>query len=83
MSKKEKLIKRLKSNPMDFTFDEALTLLSLHGYSMSASGKTSGSRVRFAKGERIFHLHKPHPRKELLRYQINAVLKELEEGSLL
>ncbi|MCL2697697.1 MAG: type II toxin-antitoxin system HicA family toxin [Oscillospiraceae bacterium] len=79
MSKKDKLIAKLKSNPKDFTFDEAKTLMGLCEYVMSNSGKTSGSRVRFEKGQKVFHLHKPHPQKELLRYQIKAILKELKE----
>ncbi|MCL1824223.1 MAG: type II toxin-antitoxin system HicA family toxin [Oscillospiraceae bacterium] len=83
MSKKEKLIKKLKSIPKDFTFDEAKILMSLCDYSMSNSGKTSGSRVRFEKEQKIFHLHKPHPRKELLSYQVKAILKELEEEGLI
>jgi len=42
---KEKLIKRLKTKPRDFTFDEAETLLGYLTYSRSNKGKTSGSRV--------------------------------------
>lgn len=35
MSKKQKLIDRLKSKPKDFTFSEAANLLSALGFSMS------------------------------------------------
>jgi len=66
MGKKEKLIARLKTKPKDFEFSEAKTLLELCGYIMTNSGKTSGSRVNFSKGLKIFRLHKPHPRNELL-----------------
>ena len=45
MGQKEKLIKRLKTKPRDFTFDEAETLLGYLTYSRSNKGKTSGSRV--------------------------------------
>lgn len=51
---KEKLIKRLKSKPKDFTFEEAETLL-----------------------------HKPHPRKELLMYQVKQLIEVLEQEGLL
>lgn len=76
MSKKDKLIERLKSKPKDFTFDEAKVLLESFGYIMSNSGKTSGSRICFIRGQKIFRLHKPHPRKELLVYQIKELIDE-------
>jgi len=83
MGKKEKLIARLKTNPKDFTFSEAKTLLGLCGYSTSNAGKTSGSRVKFTRGSKIFRLHKPHPRKELLEYQIARLIYELSQEGLL
>ena len=51
LGKKEKLIAKLKSNPKDFTFDEMKTLLEALGFVMSNKGKTSGSRVKFMKGD--------------------------------
>ena len=45
MGKKEKLIQELKSNPRDFTFEKAETLLGYLNYKRSNKGKTSGSRV--------------------------------------
>jgi hypothetical protein len=78
LSKKDKLIARLKSKPRDFTFDEAKTLLEYFGYVLSNSGKTSGSRVSFIKEMKVFRMHKPHARKELLHYQVNELIDELE-----
>ena len=83
MSKKEKLIKRLKSKPKDFTFDEAQTLLKLFGYVKTKSGKTSGSSVGFIRHKKVFYIHKPHPRNELLVYQVNRILIELEREGLI
>lgn len=83
MGKKEKLIERLKSNPKDFTFDDMQSLLEYLGFEMSNKGKTSGSRVRFLKGNTAIILHKPHPRKELLEYQIKQVLEVLGKEGLL
>ena len=82
MSKKEKLISRLKRNPKDFTFDEMRNLLELLGFEMSNKGKTSGSRVKFKKGNISVYLHKPH-RKELLECQTKDILQILERGNLL
>ena len=85
MGQKEKLTLKLRSNPKTFTFDEAVTLLSYYGYEKDNKGKTSGSRVRFINrttGARI-SLHKPHPRKELLDYQVSQLVDHLtEEGYL-
>jgi mRNA-degrading endonuclease RelE of RelBE toxin-antitoxin system len=47
MSKHEKLIKRFKSQPKDFTYEEMKTLLNRLGYEEENKGKTSGSRVIF------------------------------------
>ena len=84
MGKKEKLIARLKTRPKNFTFDEMETLLKSLGYKISNKGKTSGSRITFS-GQNLpmVLLHKPHPRKELLSYQIDQILEILESGGLI
>lgn len=85
MSQKEKLISKLKSNPKDFTFDEAETLLGYLTFRRSNKGKTSGSRVIFISDEynaKII-LHKPHPRKELRDYQIDQLIEILEQEGLI
>ena len=80
MSKKEKLSKRFKSRPIDFTFDELTTLLKSLGYSMETMGKTSGSRVIFSNQDGDFiRLHKPHPRNILKLYQIDDIILNLKE----
>lgn len=85
MGKKEKLIAKLLSEPKDFTFEEAETLLGYLSYVRNNKGKTSGSRVMFSNtitNSKII-LHKPHPRKELLNYQIKQLIDTLRrEGSI-
>ena len=83
MSKKDKLIARLKSKPKNFEFGEAKILLELCGYTLSYAGKTSGSRVCFTKDKKVFRMHKPHPRKVLLAYQIKELIDELKQEGLL
>ena len=84
MGQKEKLIERLRSKPRDFTFDEVETLLRYFGYRRSDKGRTSGSRVMFVAEEHPpLMLHKPHPRKELLVYQVKQLLEVLEQEGLL
>ena len=83
MGKLEKLIERLKSCPKDFTFEEMQSLLLALGFELSNKGKTSGSRVKFFKDGVCIILHKPHPRKELLAYQIKQVIETLSEEGLI
>ncbi len=85
MGQKEKLIAKLKSNPKTFTFDDAETLLGYLTFHRSNKGKTSGSRVMFTSEEyktKIL-LHKPHPRKELLEYQVKQLIELLEQEDLI
>ena len=84
MGQKEKLIEQLKSKPKDFTFNDAETLLGYFDYKRSNKGKTSGSRVMFVSDNHPpIMLHKPHPRKELLAYQIKQFIDILEQEGLL
>ena len=83
MSKTQKLILKLKSQPKDFTFEEMQTLLLALGFEMTNKGKTSGSRVKFIKDGVPIILHKPHPRKELLEYQVKQIIAVLEEEELI
>ena len=85
MGQKEKLITRLKSHPRDFTFEEAETLLGYLTFHRDNKGRTSGSRVAFVSEQyktKIL-LHKPHPRKELLAYQVKQLEEQLEQEGLL
>ena len=83
MGQKEKLIQRLKSKPRDFTFEEAERLLGYLSYRRSDKGRTSGSRVAFISDEHAtILLHKPHPRKGLLEYQVKQLLDTLEQEGL-
>ena len=85
MGQKEKLIAKLKSNPRDFTFGDAETLLGYLTYHRSNKGRTSGSRVMFTSESHRAKilLHKPHPRKELLEYQVKQLTEVLEQEGLI
>ena len=83
MSKKEKLILRLLTFPKDFTYDEMRTLLNSLGFEERSKGKTSGSRVEFAKGNDTILLHKPHPSNQLKPYQVKQVVETLKTLKLI
>lgn len=80
MSKKEKLLEKLKSKPKDFTYNEAKVILNSLGFVENNKGKTSGSRVTFINefNEKI-DLHKPHPGNELKSYQLIKLINMLKE----
>jgi len=84
MSKEDKLVKRLLSKPTDFTYEELQKVLIKLGYKEAQKGKTSGSRVAFINSEsgHIIRLHKPHPKNELKRYQIEQIIEELTARGL-
>lgn len=85
MGQKEKLIIKLRSRPKNFTFDDAETLLGFFSYHRNNKGKTSGSRIVFTSdghNTKIL-LHKPHPRKELLAYQVKQLIELLEQEGLI
>ena len=63
MNKKEKLIKRFKTLPRDFTFEEVVSLFQGYGFELANKGATSGSRIKFynADDQNAYIMHKPHP----------------------
>jgi len=85
VGQKEKLIAKLKTNPKTFSFEDAELLLGYFTYYRDNKGKTSGSRVMFTSDrcKSKILLHKPHPRKELLEYQVKQLLEQLEQEGLL
>jgi hypothetical protein len=85
MSRIEKLINKLLSRPIDFTWDELGKLLRFYGYEEIKTGKTSGSRKAFIKdsSNHVIRLHKPHPGNILKKYQIDRIIDELKKEELL
>ena len=73
MSTKDKLIKRFKEQPKDFTWDELVRLFGLLGFNIDNKGKTSGSRTVFVKEKDEIEIHKPHPSKIVKGYVMKAV----------
>lgn len=85
MSKAEKLLKRFLSKPKDFTYNELKKLLAGFGYENISTGKTSGSGVTFVEPEtrHVIKLHKPHPRPEMKRYQLDYIEETLRNKGVI
>lgn len=85
MSKLKKEIERLKSKPKDFTYEEAKRILHNLGFYEYNKGKTSGSRVVFKNNNinKKIEMHRPHPNNILKAYQLNEIIKSLEEWRIL
>ena len=84
MSKKEKLIQKLKAQSKSFSYEDAKVLLEYLNFLENNKGKTSGSRVMFStQTHGNIMLHKPHPQKELKSYQIKQLKDFLEQEDLI
>lgn len=83
MSQKQNLIDRLKTKPKDFTVSELDTLMKQCNCSKNNRGRTSGSAIAYihTPSGRKLSFHSPHPKKELKRYMIDAVIGFLESVS--
>ena len=73
----------MKTVPADFTYKEMVTVLRAFGFRESNKGKTSGSRVKFAKEDFEIILHKPHPGNEIKRSYVKEIVKQLKKEGLL
>ena len=83
MSTKDKLIERFQSLPYDFTFDELKRVMGYYGFTLMNAGATSGSRVRFKKGNLEILMHRPHPEKTVGRKTLKNIrdfINSIENG---
>ena len=85
MTKKEKLIERMRQLPKDFTFAELETVFLQLGFEKDDKGKTSGSRVRFYnKDKQLQYLaHRPHPNSIVKEKALKDIVNYLTENKLI
>ena len=76
MNKKEKLIKRFRTLPRDFTFEEVVSLFQNFGFELENKGATSGSRIKFYnEADQIAYImHRPHPSNIIKGYMMRDIL---------
>ena len=82
MGQKEKRIERLKTKPIDYTYDEARALLQSLGFEERQKGSIPGSRVLFHResDNMSILLHKPHPSNEMDVAATKQLLRQLKES---
>lgn len=80
-SKQRKTLESLAEDPIrsDIEWDDVVSLLKSLGVEVIPG---RGSRVRFCYGGRAVFLDRPHPKKELKRYQVAAIRDFLIETNL-
>ena len=85
MTKKEKLIERIRHLPKDFTFEELETVLLQLGFEKDDKGKTSGSRITFYNKEKQMQYlaHKPHPSSIVKEKALKDIVNYLTENKLI
>jgi hypothetical protein len=85
MSTKDKLLKRFKTLPKDFTFDEMIRIFAAFGFETDNKGGTSGSRLALVNRERglSYHMHRPHPAGVIKMYVIRQVMEFMIENGFI
>lgn len=85
MTKNDKLVKRLRRRPTDFTINELDKLLNSMGFEKDNKGMTSGSRVKYLNREKgiTIMIHTPHPANTLKMYVIDNIIDTLTKNGLL
>jgi hypothetical protein len=85
MNKKEKLQRRFRSLPRDFTFEEMALLFKGCGFELGNKGATSGSRVEFVNehDNKTYIMHKPHPANIVKGYVMRQVFNYLTTNGYL
>ena len=79
MNKREKLIKRFRTLPRDFTFEEVVSLFQGYGFELENKGATSGSRIKLyhSVDQIAYIMHKPHPSNIVKGYMMRDILNFL------
>lgn len=84
MTRIDKLLRRFRNRPKDFTWVELKRMLEGLGYKEIKSGRTSGSRVRFVHpAAPTIYLHRPHPGNIVKMYLIDDISRLLAKAQLI
>ena len=78
MNKKEKLIKRFRTLPRDFTFEEVVSLFQGYGFELANKGATSGSRIKFYNADDAIKFLKEYDQNMITYKKKNGFCSEIE-----
>ena len=78
MSKHEKALQRLLSNPTDFTWAELKSLMEILKYELKKTGGSGRKFIHSSTCATLF-MHEPHPSKVLKAYQVKEVIRFLKQ----
>jgi hypothetical protein len=76
LSKLQKAVTRILAKPVDYTWDELLSLMIALGFELRTTGG-SGRKFFDPATKALFFLHEPHPSRILKAYQIRAIIQFL------
>jgi hypothetical protein len=79
VARKDKLIARLQSNPTDFTWGEACTLMGQCGFELKKGSGSARAFVHSITKQKV-RLHEPHPKPTLLRYMVKELIGALKDA---
>jgi hypothetical protein len=82
MSRKDKLLERLQTQPKDFSWSELLTLMRSFDLEV-LTGAGSARKFRNPATGHQFNIHQPHPSNILKAYQVRGALEFLRQEGLL
>ena len=85
MSTRDKLIKRFRTMPKDFTFDEMIRLFAAFGFEVDNKGGTSGSRLALINSTLglSYNMQRPHPDNAIKMYVMRQALEFMVENGLM
>ena len=83
MSKHAKSLKRLRTLPRDFTWEELVSVLQHFGYEEKSAGGGSGRNFINNSTKHKICLHKPHPENIVKIYAIKIAVSALIEAGLI
>jgi len=85
MSTRDKLVKRFRTLPKDFTFDEMTRLFAAFGFEVDNKGGTSGSRLALVNKSKglSYNMHRPHPDSAIKMYVMRQVMEFMVENGLI
>lgn len=81
MSKREKLVQRIRQNPKNVSFEDLDKLMSACGYTRSQPGGGSSHLVYRKPGQTPLTIPKHKPVKEVYVKKVLAILDEQEDPS--